>query len=99
MARSPRITGLLLDGSACLSKEYARGEKLYGLTIMKATRRSVPTVYGALERLEDRNWITGYWEDQDLEPSKPRRRFCRLTLEGSTGICDLLAKRRPEALL
>jgi PadR family transcriptional regulator, regulatory protein PadR len=99
MTRSSRTTGPLLDVSACLLRAHARSEKLHGWAIMRATKRSGPTVYGVLDRLEDRNWITGYWEDQDSGTNKPRRRFYRLTPEGLAGVCDLLAERRPEALL
>jgi DNA-binding PadR family transcriptional regulator len=66
--------------------------------IMKETKRSGPTVYGVLDRLEDRGWIEGYWEDQDPGSSKPRRRFYRLTPRGAAGLHDLLAERRPVAL-
>lgn len=100
MARFSRTTGPLLDVSACLLRAHAQGEKLHGWAIMKATKRSGPTVYGVLDRLEDRNWITGYWEqDQDAGSSKPRRRFYEVTPEGLAGMSDLLAERRPEALL
>ena len=98
MTRPSRTTGPLLDVAACLLRAHAQGENLHGWAIMKTTKRSGPTVYGVLDRLEDRNWITGYWEDQDPGSNKPRRRFYRLTPEGLTGICDLLANRRPEDL-
>ena len=98
MARSSRTTGSLLDVSACLLRAHARGEELHGWAIMKTIKRSGPTVYGILDRLEERNWITGHWEDQDPGSSKPRCRFYRLTPEGMTGMRDLLAERRPEVL-
>jgi PadR family transcriptional regulator, regulatory protein PadR len=65
---------------------------------MKATKRSGPTVYGILDRLEDRNWIAGYWEDQNSQSSTPRRRLYRLTDEGRTALLDLVRERRPQAL-
>jgi PadR family transcriptional regulator PadR len=98
MTRSSRTTGPLLDVAASLLRAHAQGENLHGWAIMKTTKRSGPTVYGVLDRLEDRNWITGYWEDQDPGSNKPRRRFYRLTPEGLAGIWDLLAERRPEEL-
>ena len=64
---------------------------------MRETKRSGPTVYGVLDRLEDRGWIEGYWEDQDPDSNRPRRRFYRLTLQGAAGLHDLLAERRPVA--
>jgi len=71
---------------------------LHGWAIMKATRRSGPTVYGVLDRLEDMGWIDGQWEDRHPEPSKPRRRFYRLTPTGATGAQQILRERRPQAL-
>jgi PadR family transcriptional regulator, regulatory protein PadR len=71
---------------------------MHGWAIMKDVKRSGPTVYGVLDRLEHRGWIVGYWEDQDPESSKPRRRFYRLTPDGLAGVRDLVAERRPEAL-
>ena len=65
---------------------------------MKETKRSGPTVYGVLDRLEDRSWIEGFWEEQDSDSSRPRRRFYRLTPLGTAGLHDLLAERRPVAL-
>lgn len=98
MPRSSRATGPLLDVAACLLRAHVQGDELHGWAIMKDTGRSGPTIYGVLDRLEDRNWISGYWEDQPKESSKPRRRLYRLTPEGLAGVRDLLAERRPEAL-
>lgn len=98
MPRSSRATGPLLDVSTCLLRAYAQDEELHGWAIMKETKRSGPTVYGVLDRMEDRGWITGYWEEQGKDSSKPRRRFYRLTPKGLADIQELLANRRPEAL-
>lgn len=98
MPRPSRATGPLLDVSTCLLRAYTHGEELHGWAIMKETKRSGPTVYGVLDRLEDRNWITGHWEEQDQDSSKPRRRFYRLTPRGLAEIQALLAERRPGAL-
>jgi len=65
---------------------------------MKETKRSGPTVYGVLDRLEDRNWIEGSWEEQGPSSNRPRRRFYRLTPQGASGLHDLLAQRRPVEL-
>ena len=71
---------------------------MFSWAITKATKRSGPTVYGVLDRLEDAAWITGRWEDQYPDSNKPRRRLYRLTPTGVTAARALLAERRPEAL-
>jgi DNA-binding PadR family transcriptional regulator len=98
MTRRSRVTGPLLDVAACLLRADVQGEQPHGWMIMKETKRSGPTVYGVLDRLEDRSWIEGYWEEQDPGSSRPRRRFYRLTPQGAAGLHDLLAERRPVAL-
>jgi PadR family transcriptional regulator, regulatory protein PadR len=97
MAGPVRVTGPLLD---VLEVFLAFGDEaeLHGWAIVKAATRSGPTVYGVLDRLEDAGWITGQWEDQHPEPSKPRRRFYRLTPTGVTEAKELLSTRRPRAL-
>lgn len=93
-----RVTTPLLDVLEVFIKTLLAGdEDLHGWAIMKAVRRSGPTVYGVLDRLEDMGWITGRWEEH-AEPGKPRRRLYRLTPAGETGARELLAERRPEAL-
>jgi PadR family transcriptional regulator, regulatory protein PadR len=93
-----RVTGPLLDVVEVFLHAFDDGTELHGWAIMKATKRSGPTVYGVLDRLEDAGWITGRWEDQHPEPSKPRRRFYLLTPSGAAAARSLLAERRPRAL-
>jgi PadR family transcriptional regulator PadR len=94
-----RVTGPLLDViEVFLRASGDNADELHGWAIMKATKRSGPTVYGVLDRLEDMGWITGRWEDQHPEPSKPRRRFYRLTPTGVIGAQQILRDRRPRAL-
>jgi PadR family transcriptional regulator, regulatory protein PadR len=96
MSGLTRVTSPLLDVLEVLVETKA---ELHGWAIVKAAKRSGPTVYGVLDRLEDAGWITGQWEAQHPEPNKPRRRFYRLTDAGVTAARDLLAARRPQALL
>ena len=77
---------------------FDEGTALHGWEIMKLTRRSGPTVYGTIDRLEDAGWITGRWEQENPEPNRPRRRFYRLTPNGVAEVRKLLAARRPEAI-
>ena len=93
-----RVTGPLLDVSACLLRAREQGGAVHGWALMKQTKRSGPTVYGVLDRLEDCGWITGYWEELGAEDSRPRRRFYQLTPDGEAGVRALLEQRRPEVL-
>jgi DNA-binding PadR family transcriptional regulator len=98
MPRATRVTEPQLDVAACLLRAHFQGEQPHGWAIMKATKRSGPTVYQVLDRFEDRGWIEGSWEELDSTSNRPRRRFYRLTSEGLAGVQDLLTERRPEAL-
>lgn len=92
-----RVTSPLLDVLEVFLQELDNAE-LHGWAIMKATKRSGPTVYGVLDRLEGIDWIAGRWEDQRSDANTPRRRFYRLTANGVVAARDLLAARRPQAL-
>jgi Transcriptional regulator PadR-like family len=59
-----RVTGPLLDVLETFLRAWQNNEDLHGWTIMKRVRRSGPTVYGVLDRLEDAGWIDGHWEDE-----------------------------------
>lgn len=98
MTRPIRTTGPLLDVSTRLLKADAQDEDLHGWQIMKDTKRTGPTVYGILDRLEDMGWITSYWETLPPGENRPRRRLYRLTVEGRTLVRELLAERRPAEL-
>lgn len=93
-----RVTGPLLDVLEVFLQAFNDDTELHGWAITKATKRSGPTVYGILDRLENAAWITGQWEDQHPESNKPRRRLYRLTPNGVITARDLLATRRPQAL-
>jgi DNA-binding PadR family transcriptional regulator len=88
----------LIDVLAIFVGAFQDGTELHGWAIMKATKRSGPTVYGVLDRLEEIEWITGRWEDENPNPSKPRRRFYRLTSAGAAGAMEILRERRPQGL-
>jgi PadR family transcriptional regulator, regulatory protein PadR len=97
VAAPTRVTGPLLDVLEVFLEACRDGRDLHGWTIMKATKRSGPTVYGVLDRLEDAGWISGWWEEQHPEPGRPRRRFYRLTPNGTAAARQLLTARRPAA--
>jgi PadR family transcriptional regulator PadR len=92
-----RVTGPLLDVLEYFLDAYRRGDQeVHGWAIMHAVKRSGPTVYGVLDRLEDAVWITGRWEENP-EGGRPRRRLYRLTPNGRIEALQLLAERRPSA--
>ena len=89
-----RVTNPLLDVLEVLLQAFdSRADDLHGWAIMKATKRSGPTVYGVMDRLEDMGWISGRWEDSP-EPGKPRRRVYSITPTGVIGARKLL--REPD---
>ncbi|YCK37215.1 PadR family transcriptional regulator [Actinomadura sp. ATCC 39365] len=98
MAGLQRITQPTLDVLEVLLRAHKEGDKIHGWAIMKETKRSGPTVYNALDRLEDAGWITGEWEELEPDANRPRRRFYRLTGEGAPAAYALLAERRPDAV-
>jgi PadR family transcriptional regulator PadR len=95
---SIRVTGPLLDVLEAFFQAFNDDADLHGWAITKATKRSGPTVYGVLDRLENNGWITSRWENQDSESNKPRRRLYRFTPTGVIVARDLLTAHRPQAL-
>ncbi|GLX06798.1 helix-turn-helix transcriptional regulator [Microbispora sp. NBRC 16548] len=98
MAGIERVTAPTLDVLEELLRAHQEGEKLHGWVIMKRTKRAGPTVYRALDRLEDAGWISGEWEESPDDPARPRRRLYELTGIGVPAARALLAERRPTAL-
>jgi PadR family transcriptional regulator, regulatory protein PadR len=98
MGTPVRVTGPLLDVLEVFLQAFSEGEELHGWAILKATKRSGPTVYGVLDRLEDAGWVVGRWEEQPPNTNTPRRRLYQLTGDGVVAARDLLASRRPAAL-
>jgi PadR family transcriptional regulator, regulatory protein PadR len=89
-----RITEPTLDVLEVLLHAHREGRDVHGWEIKKATRRSGPTVYGVIDRLEDARLIEGHWEQQDSSDTGPRRRYYRLTGAGVATASKLLSERR-----
>jgi DNA-binding PadR family transcriptional regulator len=89
-----RITPPLLDVLEVLVAA-APAEELHGWAIMKATRRTGPTVYQVLDRLAREGWVQARWEERHPEPNKPRRRFYRVSPEKLAAARAVVASRRP----
>lgn len=79
---SPPLSRVVVDVVGVLLDAWQQDAEVDGWSIMKAVKRSGPTVYGALDRLEDAGWITGSWERRPTGDGRPRRRLYRLTAEG-----------------
>lgn len=89
-----RVTDATLDVLDVLLRAHGDGRDIHGWEIKKATRRSGPTVYGVIDRLEDASLIKGHWEEQDPSDKGPRRRYYRLTGAGVATASKLVAERR-----
>lgn len=94
MAGIERVTEATLDVLEVLLRAHRDGRDIHGWEIKKATRRSGPTVYGVIDRLEDAKLIEGRWEHQDSSDKGPRRRYYRLTGAGVATASGLTAERR-----
>ena len=93
MAGIERVTEATLDVLEVLLQAHQDGRDIHGWEIKKATRRTGPTVYGVIDRLEDARLIEGHWEHQDSSDKGPRRRFYRLTGAGVAAASKLIAER------
>ncbi|GAA3832627.1 hypothetical protein GCM10022226_62380 [Sphaerisporangium flaviroseum] len=94
MAVPERVTGPLLDVLELLLQAFNDQTELHGWIIAKTTKRSGPTIYGVIDRIEDAGWVSGRWEDNP-QPNKPRRKLYTLTPTGVVEARALLAQRRP----
>lgn len=96
MSGVERVTDATLDVIEALLRGYDDDVDLHGWAVVKAARRPGPTVYRAFDRLEASGWLEGRWEDQnEEEPSRPRRRYYRLTPTGAAEARALVGARRP----
>ncbi|WP_067452087.1 PadR family transcriptional regulator [Actinomadura macra] len=91
-----RVTAPLLDVLEALLESHRQDAEVHGWQLMRTTRRAGPTVYRVLDRLEDSGWVTTRWEQVNPDPSRPRRRFYRLSPTGLAEAHRLLAEHRPE---
>jgi DNA-binding PadR family transcriptional regulator len=78
----PQPTLLMIDVVGVLLDAMQGDADVDGWQIMRAVRRAGPTVYSALDALEDAGWVTSEWERRPPSDSRPRRRFYRLTAVG-----------------
>jgi PadR family transcriptional regulator PadR len=77
------MSGAMFDVLALLLQAWEDKTEVHGWLIMKSVRRSGPSVYHVLDRLEDAGWVVGSWETLPPRQNRPRRRYYRLTAEGA----------------
>jgi PadR family transcriptional regulator, regulatory protein PadR len=78
---------------------------LYGFDVMTVTGLASGTVYPALRRLEDTDFVISKWERQGLaqQEQRPARKYYEVTREGRAALTEarqrfrLLEQLRPQA--
>jgi PadR family transcriptional regulator PadR len=94
MSGITRITGPLLDVLEYFLAAFDTGDdEVHGWAIMHAVKRSGPTVYGILDRLEDAGMLVSHWEDSPPD-GRPRRRIYKFTAQGVVEARELVEQRR-----
>jgi DNA-binding PadR family transcriptional regulator len=69
------------------------GGRHYGFEIGKKARVATGSLYPILDRLEKAGWIAAQWETLDPhQAGRPRRRYYRLTPEGTQLATNALAE-------
>jgi PadR family transcriptional regulator PadR len=90
-----RVTPAILDVLQVLLSDQEGG--CHGFAIAKETRRPTGSVYPILARLERFGWVESYWQSEQPEHGRPRRRLYRLTPDGLLATRELLNERRVRA--
>jgi DNA-binding PadR family transcriptional regulator len=89
-----KILSVLLD--ARLSGADPEERKLHGYRLMELTGLSGPSVYRNLDRLEDMDLVTAWWEPVTDDQARPRRRYYVLNENGIAAAHEA-AHRYPQA--
>ncbi|MDZ5443361.1 PadR family transcriptional regulator [Micromonospora sp. 4G57] len=80
----PAMNRATIDVLGLLFQAWEHQTEVHGWQLMRSLRRSGPTVYAVLDRLEDAGWVAGSWESPaDGAEGRPRRRYYRLTPSGA----------------
>ncbi|MFZ3491944.1 PadR family transcriptional regulator [Streptomyces sp. 5.8] len=67
---------------------------VHGYAIAQAAKKPTGSVYPILARLESAGWLESSWETSEQTPGVPRKRFYRLTPNGTAGVREVLLERR-----
>ena len=96
----PAMNRATTDVLGLLFQAWEQQTEVHGWQLMRSLRRSGPTVYAVLDRLEDAGWVTGSWErPADRADGRPRRRYrdagqCSALQGGGEGPRGRAAKAR-----
>jgi DNA-binding PadR family transcriptional regulator len=87
--------GFITYTSAVILQAVANGY-LYGFDIIDITGVPGGTVYPALRRLEDAEYLTSEWEEQSIAQSEPRpaRKYYELTDAGREALAEAVKRYR-----
>ncbi|MGW5731638.1 MULTISPECIES: PadR family transcriptional regulator [Streptomyces] len=68
-------------------------EELYGLEVCARAQLASGTIHPILARLESIGWLVSRWEEADPhEQGRPRRRYYRLSPDGTVSAREALAR-------
>jgi DNA-binding PadR family transcriptional regulator len=88
-----KILWVLLD--ARLSSNDPQKRRRHGYQLMELTGLSGPSVYRNLDRLEDMDLVTAWWERVTDDQARPRRRYYVLNDNGIAAAHEAV-RRYPE---
>jgi PadR family transcriptional regulator PadR len=77
----PELDSVTLDVLNLLLSAWETKAEVHGWYIMNALKRSGPSVYRALDRLEEYGWINASWEVLPPGDERPRRRYYSLVAD------------------
>lgn len=80
---------------ARLSSSDPEEQKKHGYALMELTGLSGPSVYRNLDRLEDMDLVTAWWESISEDQARPRRRYYILNDNGIAAAHEAV-RRYPE---
>jgi PadR family transcriptional regulator len=78
---APRLDAATIAVLDVLLDAWDQKADLHGWEIMHRTRKSGPSAYRALDRLEEAGWVTATWEVLKGGEQRPRLRYYRITAD------------------
>ena len=88
------MTRTYLSFSATVILHAVANGYAYGFDIMDMTGLPGGTVYPALRRLEDMNYVVSKWERQEsaLREQRPPRKYYRTTADGDEALAEAVKR-------
>src|SRR6266480_2073047 len=87
-----RLTTATLAVLNVITAGSAAEEPVWGFRICEVAGLGPGTVYPILDRLEQANWVSAYWE-ANRPADRPRRRFYEMTAVGRIELAVAIAAR------